>query len=49
MLEGQWYSVDYTAFAGYLGISEDELRETGFTLRGFYLLRGWLTCIEVGS
>jgi hypothetical protein len=26
MLEGQWYSVDYTAFAGYLGISEDELQ-----------------------
>ena len=24
-------------------------RETGFTLRGFYLMRGWLTCTEVGQ
>ena len=26
MLEGQWYNVDYTTFAGYLGIPEDELQ-----------------------
>jgi hypothetical protein len=25
MLEGQWYSVEYAAFVGYLGIPEDEL------------------------
>ena len=25
MLEGQWYSVDYTVFTGYLGILEEEL------------------------
>jgi hypothetical protein len=27
MLEGQWYSVDYKVFAGYLGIPEDELQK----------------------
>jgi hypothetical protein len=26
MLEGHWYNVDYTIFAGYLGILEDELQ-----------------------
>ena len=26
MLEGQWYNVDYLVFAGYLGISEEELQ-----------------------
>jgi len=26
MLEGKWYNVDYTAFAEYLGILEDELQ-----------------------
>ena len=26
MLVGQWYSVDYIAFVGYLGIPEDELQ-----------------------
>jgi hypothetical protein len=26
MLEGQWYSVDYAVFAGYLGNPEDELQ-----------------------
>ena len=26
MLEGQWYSVDYVVFVGYLGISKDELQ-----------------------
>jgi hypothetical protein len=25
MLEGQWYIVDYAVFAGYLGISKEEL------------------------
>jgi hypothetical protein len=27
MLEGQWYSVDYTVFTGYLGISEELQRD----------------------
>ena len=27
MLEGQWYSVDYDAFAAFLGFSEDLQRD----------------------
>jgi hypothetical protein len=34
MLEGQWYSVDYTAFAGYLGILEDELQRDRIHTKG---------------
>jgi hypothetical protein len=34
MLDGQWYSVDYEVFAGYLGIPEDELQKDMIHTKG---------------
>jgi hypothetical protein len=48
MLEGQWYYVDYTTIARYLGISEDELQRDRIHTEGVlppermaYMYRGW--------